>query len=343
MSKLNAFLTYTDYELTSFYSEAGLAALLQHVNVVRNETGRVLEGRELAEAARGCQIILAHRSSPGLAETFEHAPDLVAFLRAAVDISTVDVKSATGQGILVTRATAGFGRAVAEMGIAMIFDLARGISLARSAYAKGEEPILPKGLQVVGSILGVVGYGVIGKSLAELGSKIGMKVLVSDPNVDQSQVIGTKVEFGELLVESDFVVCLAVAIPATENLFNADAFAQMKQGASFINLSRGQLVDEGALMECLNSGRLRGAGLDVGRGRDQKPSTIFVGRPDVIVMPHVAGMTAQARERQTMDTVAQVAALANGQVPANPVNLEGATRLSRLGINISGAKSEARS
>jgi D-3-phosphoglycerate dehydrogenase len=341
MRKLNAFLTYTDYELASYYSEAGLAALRQHVNVVRNDTGRVLQGRELADAAKGCEIILAHRSSPGLAETFEHAPDLVAFVRAAVDISTVDVQSASAHGILVTRATAGFGTAVAEMAVAMIFDLARGISRARTAYAQGNEPALPKALQVAGSTLGVVGYGVIGKRLAEMGVALGMKVLVCDPYVDAAQIVGAAATFGQLLADSDFVVCLAASVPETENMFNAAAFAQMKTGASFLNLSRGQLVDEDALKDCLDSGRLRGAGLDVGRAPDQKPSPCFVGRPDVVVMPHVGGMTAQARERQTMDTVAQIVALTEGRVPANAVNLESATRLSRLGINAGGARTGA--
>jgi D-3-phosphoglycerate dehydrogenase / 2-oxoglutarate reductase len=336
MNKLNAFLTYTDYELASYYSEAGLSALKQHVNVVRNDTGRVLQGRELADAAKGCEIILAHRSSPGLAETFEHAPDLVAFVRAAVDISTVDVESASAHGVLVTQATAGFGTAVAEMAVAMIFDLARGISLARTAYARGEEPVIPKALQVAGSVLGVVGYGVIGRRLAEMGIALGMRVLVYDPYVDASQLGGMAATFGQLLAESDFVVCLAVSTPETENLFDATTFTQMKAGASFLNLSRGQLVDEDALKDCLDSGRLRGAGLDVGRALDQKPSPCFIGRSEVVVMPHVGGMTVQARERQTRDTVAQIAALTEGRVPANAVNLESASRLSRLGIRAGG-------
>jgi D-3-phosphoglycerate dehydrogenase / 2-oxoglutarate reductase len=340
MSKLSAFLTYTDDELASYYSEAGLSALKQHVNVVRNDTGRVLAGRELAEIAKGCEIILAHRSSPGLAETFEHSPNLVAFVRAAVDISTVDVESASAHGILVTRATAGFGTAVAEMAVAMIFDLARGISRARTAFAQGKEPVIPKALQVTGSTLGVVGYGVIGKRLAEMGVALGMKVLVCDPYVDASQLVGAAATFEQLLAESDFVVCLAASIPETENMFDATAFAQMKTGAGFLNLSRGQLVDEDALKDCLDSGRLRGAGLDVGRAPDQKPSPCFIGRPDVVVMPHVGGMTVQAREHQTMDTVAQIAALAEGRVPANAVNLESASRLTRLGINAGGTNTE---
>ncbi len=297
-----------------------------------NDTGRVLQGRELAEAARGCEVILAHRSSPGLAETFDHAPDLVAFVRAAVDISTVDLESANAHGVLVTRASAGFGTAVAEMALAMIFDLARGLSRAGHAYAAGAEPALPKGLQVSGSTLGVVGYGAIGRRLAELGTALGMRVLVCDPYADPAQFAGSAASFDLLLAESDFVVCLAASVAETHNMFGASAFARMKAGACFLNLARGELVDEIALEGCLERGHLRGAGLDVGRAPDQKPSPRFIGRPDVVVMPHVGGMTAEAREHQTMDTVRQIAALAAGQVPKNAVNLEHAHRLGRIGI-----------
>jgi len=332
MKRPSVFLAYTDYELKSYYSDAGLAALKQSANVVMNQSGRVLEGKELAQAAAGCEIILAHRSTPGLASTFENAPDLVAFLRAAVDISTVDVEAASAQGILVTRASAGFGTAVAEMALAMIFDVARGISKARTAFAAGQEPVLPKGLQVSSSSLGIVGFGVIGRQLAKLGSGLGMRVRVADPHADPEALGEMASSFDEVLAESDFVVCLAASRPETRNMFDRAAFERMKPGSSFFNLSRGELVDEDALEAALDSGRLRGAGLDVGRAPDQKPSPRFIGRPDVVVMPHVGGMTPQAREHQTMDTVRQVAAMAAGKVPPQTVNLAQAHRLTRLGI-----------
>ncbi|HTJ92610.1 MAG TPA: NAD(P)-dependent oxidoreductase [Pararobbsia sp.] len=333
MSRLKAFLTYTDYELASYYSVAGLEQIKQHVDVAMNETGIVLQGKALADAAQGCQIILAHRSSHGLADTFDATPDLVAFLRAAVDYSTVDVPAASAHGILVTHASAGFGTAVSEMAIAMIFDLARGVTRARAAYESKQEPSLPKGLQVSSSTIGIVGYGVIGRRLAELAAALGMTVRIFDPYVAQSELGDRAATFTDVLQLSDFVVCLAKATPETQNLFNASVFAQMKRGASFLNLSRGELVDEDALLNALNHGHLRGAGLDVGRAADQKPSPRFIGRPDVVVMPHVGGMTAQAREHQTMDTVRQVIALANGHIPQGALNLDSAHRLARIGID----------
>lgn len=327
---LKVFLTYTPEELANYYSEAGLDALRRCALVVHNTRGQVLEGRALADAAAGCQVIVAHRSAPGLASTFEHAPELVAFLRGAVDISTIDLPSASAHGILVTRATAGFGPAVAELGLGMMIDLARGISRARRAYEHGQAPALFKGLQLDASALGVVGYGRIGRRLVEMAQAIGMRVKVFDPHVPPEQLGPMAAGFDELLHESDFVVCLAPATPETDCLFNAGAFAAMRPGASFINLARGELVDDDALEAALDSGHLRGAGLDVGRAPDQKPSPRFVGRADVVLMPHVGGMTHQAREHQTMDTVRQVQALAAGQMPEGAVNSAAAHRLARL-------------
>ena len=137
-----------------------------------------------------------------------------------------------------------------------------------------------------------------------------------------------------MLAKSDFVVCLAISIPETRDLFDAAAFARMKPGARFINLSRGELVDEQALAAALDSGRLAGAAMDVGRAADQRPSSFLAGRPDVIATPHIGGMTPEAMEHQALDTVRQVAALARGEMPDNAVNAAAALRLSRLKIPV---------
>jgi D-3-phosphoglycerate dehydrogenase len=330
MPKLKVFLTYTDEEFESYYSATGLAALLVHADVVRNTSGRVLEGTDLAAAAAGCQVIIAHRSSSGNAALFANAPDLVAFLRGAVDISTIDVGASSSNGILVTHATAGFGPAVAELAIGMMFDLARGISRARAVYCRGEEPVMPKALQLGGSTVGILGFGRIGRSLAALAQGIGMNVKVNDPQVPAAELGALSASFDDVIAQSDFVVCLAASTPETRGLISQSVFAAMKPGACFLNLSRGELVDEDALEQALDRGHLRGAGIDVGSAPDQKPHRRFWNRPDCVVMPHVGGMTFQAREHQTMDTVRQVAALAAGTMPDYAVNAESAWRVQRL-------------
>ena len=129
------------------------------------------------------------------------------------------------------------------------------------------------------------------------------------------------------------LVCLAIANEQTENLMNAANFARMKKSAYFLNLSRGNLVDEAALMQALESRTIAGAAMDVGRAFDQKPSLNLARRADVIATPHTAGLTPDAIEHQAFDTVRQVGELVAGRIPKEAVNTAKATRLTRLGIN----------
>ncbi|MBR0657219.1 NAD(P)-dependent oxidoreductase [Plastoroseomonas arctica] len=317
---LRVFLAHTQPMFEGYYGERALAGLREHAEVVRNTTGAALVGRALADAAAGCQAIIADRATPGTAETFAHVPDLIAFHRCAVDISTIDVAAASAAGVLVTQATPGFVDAVAELGIGLIVDLVRGITDAAGAYRAGREPEGRMGLQLSHATLGIVGHGRIGQRLAAIARAMGMRVLINDPALAES------VAFHALLAESDIAVCLAPALPQTENLFGAAAFAAMKRGAYFVNLARGQLVDDAALEAALEGRHLAGAALDVGRAMDQRPAARLACRHDVIATPHIAGLTREAAEHQAMDTVRQVAALAAGRMPEGAVNASDARR-----------------
>ncbi len=323
-------LTHTPEMRRNYYAERPLAALRQHGKVILHEDAETLSGRRLIEAARGCQFIVADRATAGPAEVFEACPDLVAFLRVAVDISTIDVPAASRAGVLVTQATPGFVAAVTEMALGFMIDLGRNITEATLGYRGGREVESRMGHQLKGATLGIVGYGAIGANLAPLGVALGMSVLVSDPFKSVAVPGVTQTDLGTLLAQSDYVVCLAIARPETENLMDAAAFARMKPTAYFINLSRGQLVDEAALERALDEKRIAGAAMDVGRAPDQRPSPHLARRPDVIATPHTAGLTPQAAEHQAFDTVRQVGALVAGRVPPGAVNLKDASRLARL-------------
>lgn len=329
---MQVFLTHTPDAFANFYGDRALEALRAVADVRLNETGRALSGAALAEAAAGAQVIVADNTAPGEAETFAAADDLVAFLRCAVDVSTIDVDAASRAGVLVTQATPGFAAAVAELGLGFIIDLARGITRSTLVYRAGEEPPMRRGRQLAGSTIGIVGYGEIGRRLAGFARALGMRVLVSDPYATVGEGEGEQVPFDALLREAHFVVCLAVATPETENLFGKTDFGLMRPDASFINLSRGQLVDEDALVRALDEGRIAGAAMDVGRARGQKPSPVLARRHDVLATPHIGGLTPAAVEHQAFDTVEQVRALSEGRIPEGALNAEAATRLSRLGI-----------
>ena len=324
------FLTHSPDMLANYYGARALAALRKHATVKLNETGRVLDAKSLAEAARGCEIIVSDRQTAGPAELFPLLPDLVAFLRVAIDIRNIDVQAASAHGVLVTHATAGFITSVAEMAIGMMIDCGRDITRSTIDYRSGREAEPRMGRQLKGATLGIMGYGAIGEYLGALGVALGMTVLVSDPFKTIAAPGLRQVDLPDLLAQSDYVVCLVVANEQTENLMNAAAFAQMKKTAFFVNLSRGNLVDEKALEAALDARQIAGAALDVGRAPDQKPSLFLAKRADVIATPHTAGLTPEAAEHQAFDTVNQVAELLAGRMPPGAANAQAAHRLARL-------------
>ena len=324
------FLTHIPEMLENYYGPRAVAALREMAEVVINPTGQVLDAEGLAAETKGCDIIIADRQTPGPREFLDKAADAVAFLRCAVDIRNIDVEAASRNGILVTRATPGFDASVAELAVGMMVDLARHVTASVIEYRGGAEASAHTGRQLKGATLGIIGYGVIGEYLARLGLALGMKVAVHDPYKSIADEGVRQSSFEDVLASSDFVTCLAVATAETENLMDKRAFARMKPGAFFLNLSRGNLVDEEAIEEALDEKRIAGAAMDVGRAQDQKPSLRLARRADVIATPHIAGLTPSAIEHQAFDTVEQARALIAGKMPPGAVNAEKATRLSRL-------------
>lgn len=322
---LRVFLTHTPEMRVGYYADRPLAALRAVAEVVLHEGPVPLSGAALAEAARGCQLIVADRSTPGTPETFAAAPWLLGFHRVAVDISTIDVPAATAAGVLVTRATPGFGASVAELAIGMMIDLARGVSTSTAAYRAGTLPEVRMGMQLEGKTLGLIGWGRISQRIAPIAKAMRMRVVVHDPYVAAEGA--EAVALDRLLAESDVVMPLAVSTPETRHLVNGAALARMKRGALLVNLSRGELVDEAALATALEAGHLRGAAMDVGSAPDQRPNPALAARGDVVATPHLGGLTPEAAEHQAMDTVRQVADIAAGRMPGNAVNAEAATRL----------------
>jgi D-3-phosphoglycerate dehydrogenase len=320
-------LTHPAEAREKYYGAKALAGLEALGPVRRNPHDRPLSTDELVEAAAGCRVIVSDRQTPGEAAIFERLPDLAAFVRCAVDIRNVNVAAASRHGVLVTHASAGFVASVAELAVGFMIDLARHVTDAALTYRAGKVPSAGMGRQLKGSMLGIIGYGAIGRYLADLGVAFGMRVLVSDPHATVTNPALVQVNLSRLLEDADFVVCLAVATTETENLMDADAFARMRPDAFFINLSRGNLVDEGALRRALDEGRIAGAALDVGRAPDQMPSPELAARSDVIATPHTGGLTPPAIEHQALETVRQVEAILRGDIPEGAANAAHVLRL----------------
>ncbi len=321
------FITHSPSALANYYGRRALAALQEIADVQCGDSEADWTSDALAAAARDCDVIVSDRRTPGGAELFQQLPKLLAFCRCAVDIRNVDVVAASSHGILVTQASAGFVASVTEWIVGAMVDLSRGVSAAAATYHAGAVPVPQMGRELRSSVLGIIGYGQIGRALADVALALRMRVIVADPYADVPNPALRKVLQSELLAQADYVVCLAVATPQTENLIDAAAFTAMKNSAYFINASRGNLVDEAALLHALESGQIAGCALDVGRAPDQMPSLELARHPRVIATPHIGGLTLPAIEHQSMETVEQVAAIAHGRMPHGAVNAPHAARL----------------
>jgi D-3-phosphoglycerate dehydrogenase len=323
---LKVLLTHTPQMRRQYYGERSLNGLRALAQIVLHEGDDALDASGLIEAARDVDIIVADRLTEGRGEIFPYLPKLRAFVRCAVDIRNIDVEAASAAGVLVTRAGPGFVQSVAELALGFLVDLSRGISRATADYHAGRMPEVLMGRQLAGSSIGIIGFGSIGRYLAPLVRSLGMTVLVADPFVTIADADIQHVSLEDLLERSDYVVCLAVANENTENLIGQAALARMRPHAFFINLSRGNLVDEAALTAALRDNRIAGAAIDVGRARDQMPTPELAQLRNVIATPHIGGLTPPAIESQSLETVRQVQAIINGGVPPGAVNADRWTR-----------------
>ncbi len=326
MTRLKIFVTHAPDALANYYGSRALAALQAVAQVRLNPGDAPWTAQSLALAAQDCDIIVSDRRALGSAELFERLPRLLAYCRCAVDIRNIDLAAASALGILVTQASAGFMASVSEWIVGAMIELNRGIGASAARYQGGLVPVPVMGRELRGATLGIVGYGQIGRYLAGVALALGMRVLVTDPHAKVGPAGLLQVSLDELLTQSDHVVCLAIASAETENLMDAAAFARMKPGACFINASRGELVDEAALLQALDANRIAGCALDVGRESDQMPGLALARHPRVVATPHIGGLTPPAIEHQAMETVQQVTDIASGRTPQGAVNLAQARR-----------------
>ena len=201
---VRVFVTHNREDLEAYFGRA-LPNLEEIADVVLNQSGGDLSTPDLIASAAGCEVVVAHRSTPGPAELFESSPDLLAFLRTAVDLSTVDVPAASACGVLVARADKSFVASTAELALALTLDLARAVSESTHDYRDGVQPEQRTGRQLRGRTAGIIGFGSIGSYLAEALRALGVEVVVCDPFVDATAQGFEQVDLDTLLDRSDIV------------------------------------------------------------------------------------------------------------------------------------------
>ncbi|MEN6417735.1 MAG: D-2-hydroxyacid dehydrogenase [Clostridiaceae bacterium] len=219
-------------------------------------------------------------------------------IRAGVGIDNIDKVCAEGHGISVCNTPRASSNAVAELALAHMLSVARFISAAGHTMREGKwEKKAYEGIELAGKTVGIVGYGRIGQTLGKSCQALGMNVLAYDiykvPELECETM--RYVEMDELLSKSDFVSLHVPSLPG-QPLINAETLAKMKDGVIIINTSRGTNVDEAALLDALNSGKVYGAGLDVFAEEPAKNAALYT-HPRVSSTPHIGASTEEAQKR----------------------------------------------
>ncbi|MDH5749508.1 MAG: C-terminal binding protein [Rhodospirillales bacterium] len=247
--------------------------------------------------------------------------------RFGIGVDNIDIEAATKAGIVVTYVPDYCFDEVSDQAMAMLLSLARKVTLANGVVQSGrwEMPAVVPISRIRGSTLGLVGFGHIPQLMAPKAQAFGMDVIISDPYVSDDIVkkCGVKkVEFDQLLEQSDFISIHAPLTPETQNLFSSDVFKKMKSTAYLINTARGPLVDADALVKALDAGEIAGAALDVVPVEPLPKDSPLLGRDNLILTPHTAFYSEDALLDLQTKCAIDVASVLNGNKPKYPVNPE---------------------
>lgn len=230
--------------------------------------------------------------------------------RLGVGLDNIDMDTCAERGIRVIPAVGANAQSVAEYVITTAMMLRRRAYLGTDAVAHGLWPKLAmvQGREISGATLGIVGFGSIGRVVAKLARNVGMSVIAHDTRASLAgKVEGVEfVPLEQLLGVSDVVTLHIPNIPATRNLFDAKLLARMKPGCILINSARGGIVDEGAVVDALKTGHLGGAALDVFIQEPLEDAPVFHNVPNLILTPHIAGVTQDSEWRVTDLVVGEV-------------------------------------
>lgn len=260
------------------------------------------------------------------AELLDLAPHLRVISRTGIGCDKVDVAAATQRGIAVCNTPDGPTISTAEHTVMLMLMVAKNAKQSEAALRAGGSDFYARhvGIELREKVLGLVGFGRIARRVADIAMGLGMRILAFDPFLPpETFPDGSRAtSLPELLGAVDVVSVHVPLTEANEGLFDDEAFLAMKRGAVFINTARGRLVDLDALAAALDSGRLFGAGLDVTDPEPLPPDHALFQRADVVVTPHVAAGTAEAKRRVFWMAFDQVIQLLNGERPADLVNPE---------------------
>lgn len=254
------------------------------------------------------------------ASLLDAAPKLAIVANVAIGYDNLDGPLMASRGVWATNTPNVYTKATADLAMALLLGVVRrvpeGDTYCRSGQWKRFQPSLWEGTLLEGKTMGIIGYGEIGKAVAKRAAAFDMNVIFHSRTVHNDPGYRT---LDVLLAESD-AVCLNVPLtPETNKLINAGRLAKMKRGAILINVARGKVVDEAAMIEALRTGQLGGAGLDV---FENEPAILpgLLAFQNVVMTPHVGGGTRESRKASRILASRNIAEVFQGRVPITPVN-----------------------
>ena len=272
------------------------------------------------ERAAGAEILITNKVFLG-AEELSALPGLIYIGIQATGVNVVDLNAARERGIVVTNVPAYSTASVAQHAFALLMELARGVGQHAELVQQGEWTKCPDfafhrtpQVELAGKVFGIVGFGDIGQTTAQIAEAFDMRVLVHTRTPDLGAFQQTNfVGLDQLLAESDVVSLSCPLTPATELLINPERLSLMKKSAYLINTGRGLLVDETALAAALRDGEIAGAGLDVLSQEPPPADNPLLKAPNCFITPHLAWATQAARRRLTDELTANLKAFLAGE------------------------------
>lgn len=269
-----------------------------------------VSAEELLKIVPNYECLVIRSATKVTADVLERASQLKLVVRGGVGLDNVDRKAAEARGVTVRNTPCATSVSVAELALGLMLSLARNIPQACSSVKSGQwERKAFSGTELFEKTLGVVGFGRIGRELANRALALGMKVIACDPVVSAETIESfghrATTDFSHLLAEADFISLHIPITDETRGLINKETIAKMKKGSFIINTARGALLDSKAVAEALNSGQLGGVALDVYEEEPPPANHPLIGLAKVIPLPHVAASTDEGQRRAGLE-VAQI-------------------------------------
>ena len=298
----------------------GLELLKTQVDV---DVKRGLKSHELVEVLGGYDALIVRSETQVTAEVIRAGKQLQVIARAGIGVDNIDLDAATNAGIAVVNAPTGNTIAAAEHTLALILALARNLPQAHQSMKQGQwDRSAFLGIEVRNKTLGIIGLGRVGSEVARRAQGFEMRLVAYDPFVspDYARILGVElVSLDKLLIQADFVTIHTPLSDSTTHLIGEPELAIIKRGARLVNVARGELVDEEALLKALDEGNLACAALDV-FSREPPGESPLVKHPRVIVTPHLGASTQEAQREVAIEAAEQVLAVLRGEPARNTVN-----------------------